>query len=110
MADVKEADSGGRGGRGGRGKGRGRGRGRGGGGNKGGGGGGGGKQKSKVEAVEIDVKDCGDVKYVDTHLHVDNLLDKLRVTPDKLRAKFPVNFEACVAIFCDPAAYSPSLS
>jgi TatD DNase family protein len=90
-------------------RGRGRGRGRGGRGRGRGGGGGGGGKGKKVDAVEVDAKECGDVKYVDTHVHVDNLLDKLRVSADQLHSKFPSNFEACVAIFCDPAAYSPSL-
>jgi TatD DNase family protein len=65
------------------------------------------KKKSKKPAlVEIDAKECGDVKYIDTHVHVDTILKKLHETPEGLHSKFPSNFEGCVCIFCWQTDYS----
>ncbi|GAM27380.1 hypothetical protein SAMD00019534_105550, partial [Acytostelium subglobosum LB1] len=99
---------------------------------KGGGGGGGGKKgnnkkaddgcctpkpKSKQQTVEpskykystpavVDMPD--DAKYVDSHVHVDQILIRMNMTLDQFpqfaAANFPPQFEACVQVCCDPIA------
>lgn len=52
--------------------------------------------------------------FVDTHCHVDYVLEKLRLNNvQELRRRFEhlaPSLEAVVNIFCDPAAFSPSFS
>jgi TatD DNase family protein len=51
-------------------------------------------------------------KYIDTHVHIDYILQKSRHKNfgDFRRAShFPANYEGSIAIFCDSAAFSPSL-
>jgi TatD DNase family protein len=50
-------------------------------------------------------------KYIDTHIHVEYVLQKLKYGSWKqfiTKNTMPHNFEACISIFCDPAALSPS--
>jgi hypothetical protein len=63
--------------------------------------------------------------FVDTHCHLDEVITRLRAgTYEQLKAKYLENvirpgaftnvgvtpvFELCIAQFCDPAAFSPSL-
>ena len=47
------------------------------------------------------------IKYVDTHCHVEYVLQKKKLFGfGKLKKSFPSNYEACISIFCDPAAFS----
>jgi len=52
-------------------------------------------------------------KYIDTHAHIDYILQKARSSNylDFQRDNhFPPNYEGCIAIYCDSAAFSPSLA
>ena len=47
--------------------------------------------------------------YVDTHCHLDTVLQRLKLqTLAQLKRRCPAGLEGVVAIFCDPAAFSPS--
>lgn len=47
--------------------------------------------------------------FVDTHIHVDMVLEKMRCDWKSLvHWNYPENFDGCVAIFSDPTAFSPS--
>ena len=47
--------------------------------------------------------------YVDTHCHLDTVLQRLKLQSlATLRKRCPAGLEGVVAIFCDPAAFSPS--
>lgn len=53
------------------------------------------------------------VKYIDTHCHLDFLFSRegfrgsFRGYMDKHKETFPEQFEGCVAVFCNPASFTP---
>lgn len=52
------------------------------------------------------------MRFIDTHCHLDQILEKLGVaTFPELRTQFfPPEFEACLTISCDPDAIEPTLA
>jgi TatD DNase family protein len=69
------------------------------------------KKKKRNQTPEFDIP-VSHHPYVDTHCHLEYILQRYKcVGPDgfqQLQQKqpFPPNFEACVSVFCDPAAFS----
>ncbi|KAF2073618.1 hypothetical protein CYY_005075 [Polysphondylium violaceum] len=49
-----------------------------------------------------------DIKYVDSHVHVDQILIRLNKTLDEFpifqKENYPIQFEKCVQVCCDPVA------
>jgi len=50
--------------------------------------------------------------YIDTHCHIDDVLQRLKIDSyNELRQRFfPPEFVACISISCDPEAISPTLA
>lgn len=46
------------------------------------------------------------IKFVDTHCHMEYILERQRMSLDQLKKTFPSNYDAVVSIFCDSASFS----
>eukprot|EP01083_Nonionella_stella_P298062 1011974_1 len=51
-----------------------------------------------------------DQPFVDTHIHLDLVLERSRMSWEAMKRILPANFQCCVAIFSDPASFSPSFA
>lgn len=71
------------------------------------------KQTSKSEKKERPAPLQTVAGYVDTHCHLDYIFQKCgakSVADLAQMMSFPSNLEGMISVFCDPAAYSPSLT
>lgn len=120
MAAPSQQRGGGQGGRGG-------GRGGGGrGGNRGGGRSGRGGHNGPTTSSPLELPVVSDCTYIDTHVHLEYILEKVaqknakrpesssnsEMPMERILDTYPAhaNFEACIAVFCDASALSPSLA